>query len=77
MSFCIEFSWRDHGRARRAGGIAAGFTAFSMTGSLTNWGRTGFDGDGPAPWLHAELDQTRKTDPKKELRITNSHWQLN
>ena len=23
--------------------------------SLTNWGRTGFDGDMSGPWLHAEL----------------------
>ncbi len=27
-----------------------------MRGSLTIWGRTGFDGDSSGSWLHAELD---------------------
>ena len=28
--------------------------------SLTNWGRTGFDGDMSGSWLHAELDSLVK-----------------
>jgi hypothetical protein len=31
--------------------------AVLMCGSLTIWGRTGFDGDTSGSWLHAELDQ--------------------
>jgi hypothetical protein len=40
------------GDGERNSGISAMFTTGS---SLTNWGRTGFDGDMSGLWLHAEL----------------------